>query len=211
MSFDPNRIGPAGGGGRVGPPTPATAKPPAAPLPALTPSKDPIPESAQHEVKQGKIYVRNTVVLDADPAQVLAAVRGKDWSSYWSTGRFSGVPKGVELPPAVAGEVRFGMTPIHFGPLAPPSFAVQTFEPVAEPLPGGGYKVVVPYRLTGGFSGDARLEIAVTPDGKTALTSVWDGVSPPTGIWPVPQILAAAHVSTEVKAFKNLGAMLARP
>ncbi len=209
--FDPSRIGsstPAGHTGPVAPPAAAAGKPATAPLPTPSAGREAIKEASHHEVRGGKIYVTNTVLLDADPGKVLAALRGKDWSSYWSTGVFSGVPAGVKLPPPVAGEVRFGMTPIHLGPIAPPAFAVQTFEPFSEALPGGGYKVVIPYKLSGGFTGDARLEIAVTPDGKTALTSKWEGVKGPSGIWPLPQILAAAHVWTEKKAFHNLGRLV---
>jgi len=168
-------------------------------------------EGAKRAVIDGKIYVSDTVILNADPQKVLEAVRAKDWSAYWSTGLFTAqVPKGVKLPPPVEGEVRFGMTPVHVGPVAPPPFAVQTFPPRAEALPDGGFKVIVPYKLTGGFSGDAQLEIVATSDGKTVLTSKWLGVSGPSGITPVPQILAAAHVWAEEKAFRNLGKLIGR-
>ena len=159
------------------------------------------------KIEHGKIHATNTVKIDADPERVLAALED-DWSKWWPGSKRGPAPEGAGLPKPVKHEARFQFTPLASDPRT--TYVVQQFEATAEPISCGQLMMVVPHKLTGTFEGDARFEVRVTPDGKTLLTSKWNGMAPAGfAAWgPMPEMVARAHLMQETRAFEALGAWI---
>lgn len=158
-----------------------------------------------YKIEGGKIYASDTVKIDADPERVMAALEG-DWSKWWPSGAVEGVPCDAALPKPEENEKRFLFRELAAKGAPKAGYVVQQFMATAEQAGGGALMMVVPTKLSGDLKGDARYEIRVLPDGKTLLTSKWDGVKPAglKGVGPLTEGTAKAHLALEERALKNL-------
>jgi hypothetical protein len=202
-------------------PAPALAKPVAAPAApaapqmagdALTlskPAADPAIGQTRR-IENGKIYASTTVKIDADPEFVLAALQD-DWSKWWPNAQVGPLPKGAGLPAPGPNERQFEFSPLASAGVAPMRYNVRQLEAKAESAgPNGQLMMVIPAKLSGAMKGEARFELRQTADGKTLLTSRWDGVAPAglAGKGPGPDLAARAHLKLEANAFQALEAMV---
>jgi hypothetical protein len=175
---------------------------------AAGPAEGQPPVGQAWKVEGGKIHASTTMKLDAEPERVMAMIEG-DWSAWWPRSAVERAPSEGGLPEPVAHEKRFRFREAAGAKAT--AYLVRQFEPKAEPAGGGALMMVVPVTLAGPVAGDARFEIREARDGKTLLTSRWDGVTPAGGAQaPEPAALAKGHLDREQAAFANLEAVIKR-
>lgn len=155
-----------------------------------------------YALEKGKLTTRNTVLINAEPERVMAAIEG-DWSQ-WFAG--SAVKATTGAPGA---KLREGETRFRFEPTAGKgeAFEIQQYAAEAAEAGKGQIMMVIPTRYVDGpVKGDGRYEVRVTSEGKTLLTSTLRNVD--AGDVKKAEAFAKAHLARETKGLAGLGAFI---
>jgi hypothetical protein len=155
----------------------------------LAPAKT-TPVEQSHHVVGSKIYCETAITVDAPMDKALAAVQG-DWSVWWGHGRVT------NRQPGPGGSATYNLGPVVVAGEGPINVRVEMAAPKVTKTPDGREKLVMDVKLSGDFTGPAHLDIERTKDGKTRISSNWEGVEPTGWKQHLPELIANIHLAAE--------------